>query len=42
VNFTAVWEAANTVDVNRIGCNDIRAVLQTYGVEAARCACCRS
>jgi DNA-directed RNA polymerase I subunit RPA1 len=36
VNFQAVWNYDEIIDVNKISCNDIYAVLKTYGVEAAR------
>ncbi|KAM9897287.1 hypothetical protein OXX69_010330 [Metschnikowia pulcherrima] len=36
VNFKAMWEQDDFIDVNGIRSNDISAVLQTYGVEAAR------
>lgn len=36
VNFRAMWEHNDFVDVNNITSNDIAAVLRTYGVEAAR------
>lgn len=36
VNFEAMWEQDDFIDVNKITSNDISAVLRTYGVEAAR------
>lgn len=36
VNFKAMWEQHDFVDVNGITSNDVAAVLKTYGVEAAR------
>ncbi|ODV83616.1 hypothetical protein CANARDRAFT_9435 [[Candida] arabinofermentans NRRL YB-2248] len=36
VNFQAMWEHDAFIDVNGISCNDVYAVLKTYGVEAAR------
>ena len=36
VNFKAMWEQDDYIDVNSITSNDISAVLRTYGVEAAR------
>jgi hypothetical protein len=36
VNFAAVWQHADKIDVNKIESNDIAAILRTYGVEAAR------
>jgi DNA-directed RNA polymerase I subunit RPA1 len=36
VNFPAAWALADEVDVNALQSNDISAVLQTFGVEAAR------
>lgn len=36
VNFGAMWEHDDFIDVNKITSNDIAAVLKTYGVEAAR------
>ncbi|OBA23182.1 beta and beta-prime subunits of DNA dependent RNA-polymerase [Metschnikowia bicuspidata var. bicuspidata NRRL YB-4993] len=36
VNFKAMWEQDDFIDVNGIRSNDISAVLNTYGVEAAR------
>ncbi|ODV90235.1 hypothetical protein CANCADRAFT_103917 [Tortispora caseinolytica NRRL Y-17796] len=36
VNFAAMWEEDDFIDVNGILSNDIFSVLQTYGVEAAR------
>jgi DNA-directed RNA polymerase I subunit RPA1 len=36
VNFSAAWAASEFVDVGAIECNDIHAVLCSYGVEAAR------
>ena len=36
-NFRDLWEfAGNTIDLNGITSNDIYAILQVYGVEAAR------
>jgi DNA-directed RNA polymerase I subunit RPA1 len=36
VNFQDIWAMRDMIDVNNIQCNDIYAVLQTFGVEAAR------
>merc|ERR1711934_406001 len=36
VNFDAAWERSDVVNVNEIESNDVAAVLNTYGVEAAR------
>lgn len=36
VNFKAMWDQEDFIQVNGITSNDISAVLQTYGVEAAR------
>ena len=36
VNFQAMWDQTDFLDVNGIKSNDIYAVLKTYGVEAAR------
>ncbi|RCK64250.1 hypothetical protein Cantr_10400 [Candida viswanathii] len=36
VNFKAMWDQEDFIDVNGITSNDIYAVLKTYGVEAAR------
>ncbi|CCH40549.1 DNA-directed RNA polymerase I subunit A1 [Wickerhamomyces ciferrii] len=36
VNFNAMWDYDDFIDVNGITSNDIAAVLHTYGVEAAR------
>ncbi|KAK6459425.1 alpha subunit of RNA polymerase I [Scheffersomyces xylosifermentans] len=36
VNFRAMWEQEDFIDVNNITSNDVAAVLRTYGVEAAR------
>ncbi|KAI5950805.1 RPA190 [Candida jiufengensis] len=36
VNFKAMWEEEDFIDVNSITSNDIASVLNTYGVEAAR------
>lgn len=36
VNFKAMWDQDDFIDVNGICSNDISAVLKTYGVEAAR------
>lgn len=36
VNFTALWEMQDDIDVTRIYSNNIHAILSTYGVEAAR------
>lgn len=36
VNFKAMWDQDEFIDVNRITSNDIAKVLETYGVEAAR------
>ena len=36
VNFKAMWEQDDFIDVNSITSNDIASVLRTYGVEAAR------
>merc|ERR1719326_1282007 len=35
VNLQAMWNHADVFDINRILSNDIHAILQTYGVEAA-------
>lgn len=36
VNFQAMWEQEDFIDVDGITSNDVSAVLKTYGVEAAR------
>lgn len=36
VNFHEIWKLRQYLNINNIGCNDIYAILQTYGVEAAR------
>ncbi|ABN68025.2 alpha subunit of RNA polymerase I [Scheffersomyces stipitis CBS 6054] len=36
VNFRAMWDQDDFIDVNNITSNDVAAVLRTYGVEAAR------
>lgn len=36
VNFKAMWDQDDFIDVNKITSNDIYSVLKTYGVEAAR------
>ncbi|CAG8558273.1 11893_t:CDS:10 [Diversispora eburnea] len=36
VNFHSIWRHDNIIDVNKIYSNDIVAILETYGVEAAR------
>ncbi|KAK6205186.1 alpha subunit of RNA polymerase I [Scheffersomyces amazonensis] len=36
VNFKAMWEQDDFINVNNITSNDVAAVLKTYGVEAAR------
>ncbi|KAK6941856.1 RNA polymerase Rpb1, domain 5 [Dillenia turbinata] len=36
VDFSAFWEMQEELDVNRVSSNDIHAILNTYGVEAAR------
>ncbi|XP_068641705.1 DNA-directed RNA polymerase I subunit 1 [Aristolochia californica] len=36
VNFEAFWKMQEDLDINNIKTNDIHAVLNTYGVEAAR------
>ena len=36
VNFKAMWDQEDFINVNGITSNDIYAVLKTYGVEAAR------
>lgn len=36
VNFKAMWDQDDFIDVNGIRSNDIYAILKTYGVEAAR------
>ncbi|CAI5756906.1 unnamed protein product [Candida verbasci] len=36
VNFKAMWEEDDFIDVNKISSNDIAQVLRVYGVEAAR------
>ena len=42
VNIRGVWEAAfDVLDVHRVYTNDIHALLDTLGVEAARCALTR-
>ena len=38
VNFYSIWNYDNIVDLNNIYSNDIAAILNTYGVEAARAA----
>jgi len=38
VSFDVAWAKADIVDSKRIDCNDIYAILCTYGVEAARAA----
>lgn len=35
VNINAMFEYANLLDLNRLYCNDIHAVVKYYGVEAA-------
>lgn len=35
VNINAMFDYANILDVNRLYCNDVHAVAQHYGVEAA-------
>lgn len=35
-DFHALWDMQDDIDVKRIDSNDIHAILQTYGVEAAR------
>lgn len=41
INWQAVYEFDNMVDIKRIACNDICEVLRNYGVEAARQAIVR-
>ncbi|CAN3373825.1 hypothetical protein DIURU_004341 [Diutina rugosa] len=36
VNFRAMWDEDEFIDVDKITSNDVAAVLKTYGVEAAR------
>lgn len=36
VNFEAIWDLKDAVDVSEIKSNDIYTILQTFGVEAAR------
>ncbi|RLV94583.1 DNA-directed RNA polymerase I subunit [Spathaspora sp. JA1] len=36
VNFKAMWDQDDFINVNNVTSNDVAAVLQTYGVEAAR------
>ena len=36
VNLRGMWEFADEVDVRHLHSNDVRAILNTYGVEAAR------
>ncbi|KAI9101842.1 hypothetical protein DFS34DRAFT_683946 [Phlyctochytrium arcticum] len=36
VNLQGMWEYAHLIDVNKLYTNDVAAVLNTYGVEAAR------
>ena len=36
VNFQAMWDQDDFIDINGIRSNDVAAVLKTYGVEAAR------
>ncbi|RIA84105.1 DNA-directed RNA polymerase I complex large subunit Nuc1 [Glomus cerebriforme] len=38
VNFYSIWKYDNIIDLNNIYSNDIVAILNTYGVEAARAA----
>ena len=38
LNFQAAWDNADDVDVSAVRCNDVAAMLNTYGVEAARAA----
>ncbi|CAI2194576.1 18570_t:CDS:2, partial [Funneliformis geosporum] len=38
VNFYNIWKYDNIIDLNNIYSNDIAAILNTYGVEAARAA----
>ena len=38
VNFQGIWLNNDKIDLNRIYTNDIAAVLNNYGVEAARAA----
>lgn len=41
-NLPAIWRiASDLVDIDKLDTNDIWAVLQTYGVEAARAAVIR-
>ncbi|KAF8073189.1 rpa1 [Scenedesmus sp. PABB004] len=36
INFPGVWAQGGLLDVDAIACNDVHAMLTTYGVEAAR------
>ena len=36
VSFETAWEFSDVIDINNVTSNDIAAVLNTYGVEAAR------
>lgn len=36
INFPGVWQQQALLDVDAIACNDVHAMLTTYGVEAAR------
>lgn len=38
INFNAAWTFSDCVDVNRIRTNHVAAMLETYGIEAARAA----
>ena len=38
VNFQGIWPFADEIDLSKIYTNDIAAVLNNYGVEAARAA----
>ncbi|KAJ3328931.1 hypothetical protein HDU76_009008 [Blyttiomyces sp. JEL0837] len=38
VNLSGIWDFDSIIDLNNIYTNDVAAVLQTYGVEAARAA----
>ncbi|KAL6046323.1 DNA-directed RNA polymerase subunit [Balamuthia mandrillaris] len=40
VNFKSIWEYQDSIITKDIYCNDIYAILHTYGVEAARRAIC--
>ncbi len=38
VNFPGIWPFADQIDLQNIYSNDIAAILENYGVEAARAA----